>query len=96
MAACVVVYTIHAYVSNLNNMYPGKYTLWLYISGIIPLWTFMSAYSKDVAFDGIMFDVTVTLTYAIAINAFAHRGFTFINWAGVGTVLLGLLMIKNR
>lgn len=91
----VIIYTIHAYYSYLNNIFPGNYKLQLYLTGIIPIWTFMSMYSKNPTFDGILVDVVVLLTYAVAMNIFANKGFTFINWAGLLVVVLGILMVKK-
>lgn len=95
LCLCIPIYILHAYVSNLNSISNGKYTLLLYLTGIIPVWTFMSAHSKDVAFDGILFDVIVLLTYAISINIFANRHFNTTNWIGLGIIIIGILMVKK-
>jgi hypothetical protein len=84
--ACICLYTAQAYASNLNNVWSGKYT-WL--------WPFMSARSSNIAFDGVLYDTTMLLTYAISINVFSNKGFTLINWIGLGVVLIGIFLLRR-
>lgn len=91
----VVVYTIQAYFSHLNNLNKGKYFWQLYAFSIFPIWTIVSMYTKNIVFDGIFYDVLVALTFAIAISVFSGQILKPINWIGIATIIFGLILVKR-
>ena len=93
--ACICLYIAQAYVSNLNSVWTGRYTWLVFTLGLIPLWPFMSAKSSNIAFDGVLYDTTMLLTYAISINVFSNKGFTLINWIGLGIIILGIILLRR-
>ncbi len=51
----------------------GGSMIWFWMAwagGCLPLWTMIARYSKDIVFDGILFDVTMTLVYTASILYF--------------------------
>ena len=62
---------------------------------LIPTWSLTSYFSRNLIFDGLLFDTTLVIS-SVIIFAFlgqAH-GFNIINWIGVGLVIAGLVMAR--
>jgi uncharacterized membrane protein len=91
----VAVYTLQAYLSNLNSIHKGKYTLYLYLSGLFPLWTIASIYTKNMFFDGLVYDVLVTATFAFAILYFTGQHLKLVNWFGMAMIIAGLILVRK-
>ena len=91
----VIVYTLQAYLSNLNNLSHGKYTLYLYMSGLVPLWTIASIYSKRLFFDALVYDVMITLTFAFATLYFTGQHLKPHNWFGLVLIVAGIILVKR-
>ena len=79
--------------------YNAKYFLKTYLSmtivGLIPTWSLAAYYSKNLIFDGLVFDSVLVMTSPI-IFCFLGEGHTFAvwNWVGVGLVIAGLVLTR--
>lgn len=97
VVAVIVVYSIQAFLSKRNNGDTATFTtaLLLYLSGIIPIWTIVSRYSKNLVFDGLLFDSLLMLSFTgtmFLLGAAQH--FTTHQIIGVVMVVVGLIAIK--
>ena len=95
MIAVGVVCSAQAYFSHLNNQHGGKYAIFLYMCGLFPIWTMVSRYSKNLVFDGIFYDIIVTISFALALIFFSGQTFKPINWLGLAIIIFGLILIKR-
>jgi len=86
--AVTVYYIVYSWLSKQNNEYGGKWIYIAYIYGMIcPFWIYVSVKSKNLLFDGMLYDNIMFLTYV----------FTML-YLGVGDKLqshqqLGLILI---
>lgn len=79
----------------MNNINKGKYFWHLYLASIMPIWTVVSMYTKNIVFDGIFYDTLVALTFAIAISIFSGQTLKPINWLGIAVIVSGLILVKR-
>jgi hypothetical protein len=91
----IVFGLVLAGLSVKNNEVGGNWFYVLYVFGIIQLWPFVSRYSKNLVFDGLLYDTILVLTYSTVV-IFLSKGKTFstVNYAGVGIVIIGLILMK--
>lgn len=86
-----LVHTLTAYWSNSKNFWA------IWVVGALPLWAFVSKYSKDVVFDGVVFDVTMTISYTLGILYFTKSYYKLgmAQYVGLLMSLGGLLLFKK-
>lgn len=90
-------YILCAYLTHKNNLHGGAWFYFMWGMGFLPLWAFVCKYSKNVVFDGMLFDVLMTITYTLSIlyftKSFEKLGAT--QYIGLGTILCGLYLFKR-
>ena len=65
------------------------------VGGICPLWAIISRISKNLIFDGMLYDIIMFTTYAVTMAALgAGDKFHAHQWAGAGLVLIGFVLMK--
>lgn len=86
----------YAYCSIKNNLIKSDLWFWItFFVGLCPLWAFVSKYSKNLVFDGFLYDIVLSLSFYMAILCLgAGKGFTFINYVGVSMIMLGFIFLK--
>lgn len=84
-------YSFLAYVSNKHNFW----VIWAL--GAIPYWALVNKYSKDVVYDGIVFDLVVTVSYTVSILYFTRSFYKLeaSNYFGLALVFFGLYIFKR-
>ena len=67
----------------------------LYFVNLLSVWPLIARYSKDVIFDGLLYDVVIFFVFYGTVMAFgATARFTAWQWAGTGVVIIGFLILK--
>ena len=68
----------------------------MWLVGIIAPWPLVSRYSKNVFFDGMIYDTVMFLTYTIIIGFLTEGFFKFseIQWIGFFMVMAGFFIMK--
>jgi hypothetical protein len=94
-----LVYFFCAWVTNKSTT--SKDLVWFYLSwavSAIPLWAIISRQSKCVVYDGLVFDITMTLSYTLAIIFFtkAFIKLSLTNYLGLGLIFFGIIMFKHN
>lgn len=84
-----------------NNLAATPYGMWFWIAaafGAFPLWILISRYSKDIMFDGMLYDIVLFLGCAIGAGVFTGKIATFntLQWSGFFLIMIGLLMVKYK
>lgn len=98
---CVVLlYGIHAYASFYNKGntdWKSFLTVWGIGIFITPLWPIISRVSKNLMFDGMLFDILIFITYATIFMMLEKHYITFkpLNYLGIILVILGMFLIKK-
>ena len=92
----IVAYTIYTWLSYKNNIIGGQWFKIMFIYGIIcQPWVIASAVSKNIYFDGILYDFIMLLTFVITMGLLGQgKSFSLINWSGVVLALLAFVLIK--
>jgi len=77
---------------SLMNQAGNMMAAWgLWIIGAIPLWVFVSKYSKNMLFDAMLYDSLMVVSFALAVSYFGGAHLTWVNYLGV--ILIGVAMI---
>lgn len=92
-----VFYCGQAYLSKLNNTLGGKWFLFACISSVIPIWALIARYSNHLLIDGIIYDVLLFVSYVLTFIILGEtKGFNWMQWVGLGTTVIGVLLMKVR
>ena len=92
---CIILISVfYSWCSVVVNRNPSS--LWFWVLCIqFPLWAFVSRISKNIAFDGIVYDALLCLSYAVALLWFSGApGFKLINYIGVAFIICGTILMK--
>jgi|WetSurMetagenome_2_1015567.scaffolds.fasta_scaffold1608431_1 hypothetical protein len=92
--AVVIYYIIYAYLSKQFN--EGFCNFWVfYLFNLLPIWVFVAKYSTNIAFDGLLYDVIMFLTFFITLVFLGvGESFTTSQWVGFCMVICGFLLMK--
>jgi hypothetical protein len=85
----------YASVQANNNSKSWFYISWLLIC--IPVWPMVAKYSKNIVFDGLLFDSIMLITYSFAVIIICKQYETlkFINFIGFFLVISGLILFRR-
>ncbi len=93
----IVIYLVQGYSSfrnNENNTWPGWFYL-IWIVNIVPLWAFVSKYSKNIMFDGFLYDILLFFSfYTAMLFAGGSSKIDRLGWAGVLLIMVGFVLLK--
>jgi len=64
-----------SYRSNVTNDF--KWTVYLWALNLLPLWALIARYSKNILFDGILYDILLTVIYTVTMMWFMSRSVSF-------------------
>ena len=80
-----------------NNNDAGGHWIWiLFLFGALcPFWVLVSRISKNILFDGMLYDNIMFLTYAATLIILGSGAkFSTYNWIGVGAVVFGSVLMR--
>ena len=93
----IVFYSVVAYLSKKNNNNPQlkRFFVAMVCLNLIPLWSFVAPDSKNLAFDGLLYD-TITVLVMTVVLALLGSGSSFQkqNWLGVGVIIVGFILMN--
>ena len=89
-------YMVYAWISKLNN---DLRTSGIFINtllfGICPFWAIVSRISKNIIFDGMLYDIIIFTSYLLTMGLLgAGKDFTAFNWLGAGLIITGFILMK--
>lgn len=92
----IAFYSYYAYISKLNNDSSGyRLIIWIMILGAFPGWAIVSRFSKNLLFDGMLYDNIMFLTYvATMILLGVHHKLLPHQWVGIGAVVVGSILMR--
>lgn len=95
----ILFYSLYAWVSVQNNLYGEKWGILLwFLPFIFPIWPIISKFSKNIVFDGLLFDSLLTLSYTATI-LYLTNGFIklqYIQIFGIFLIILGIFLMKVK
>jgi hypothetical protein len=84
----------YSWTSVMVNKHPHSFWFWV-LCIPIPIWALVARVSNNIAFDGIVFDALLCITYAVGLLWFSGApGFKPINFCGAGAIVLGIILMK--
>jgi len=97
IAAASLVYCMYAICTKWANEDPDswKWVFVLYFLGAIQVWPLVAKYSKNLVFDGFLYDFVIF--WAFFLTLFAVGGgtkFTWVQWIGAAVVMIGFVLLK--
>lgn len=93
--ACILMYSIYARLAFINNTFKSNWAfILLSIIGALPLWSFVSRASKNLVFDGLLYDFLIVTSYTITMVLLTNSKFAWYNTVGVLLMICGLLLVK--
>ena len=94
----VIVYSLQAWLSTKNADGGAlKWTTYLYIASMIPLWAVVSRYYKkeELNFVGGLFDILLMVTFQVTwIILGCAESWVSHQWAGLALVVSGFILMK--
>lgn len=93
----ILYYILFSWLSKQNNQHGGSWILIMYVYGALwPGWIILSRLSKNLLFDGMLYDNIMFLTYALTMIVLgAGTKFTIHQWVGIGLVIVGSVLIRS-
>ena len=97
--ALILAHGLVAYLSKQNNEHPStRSMLTLYLCSILcltPLWVAVSRVSKNLMWDGMLYDNLLFQSFAGWMLSFGvGKGFGPIQWAGLTAVVIGSVLMR--
>jgi hypothetical protein len=94
----IIAYGIYAYMAKMNNHAGGNWLwimlVWAATACAIP-WVLCSRVSTNIMLDGTVGSVTILLIYLVVMWYLGEgSAFTAIQWAGLGVISAGYLMVR--
>jgi len=92
----VLYYYFYTLFSYYNNLHGGKWAWITFVYGALcPLWLIASRISKNLMFDGMLYDVTMFLTFVVTMAILGGgNDFSTANWIGVLFFTIGVILMK--
>lgn len=88
----ILVINIASAKLSLMNQTGSVSAAWgLWMVGAIPLWVFVSKFSKNMLFDAMLYDSLMVVSFALAVSYFSGAHLSWINYVGI--ILIGMAMI---
>jgi hypothetical protein len=95
--AILVFYCIHAWINKANNDFGGKWFWFAWLISIIPVFPLLARISKNILWDGMMYDIIIFLSYVgTLLYLGAGKTFTTVQWVGCVFTVLGFILMKAR
>ena len=88
-----------SYLSYRNNVDGGKWLWIMYAFQLIPgVWILVSRFSKNLMFDGVLYDVIMLMAYSVCLGFFTGQfeKFTLTNWVGFILICIGFILLKVK
>jgi hypothetical protein len=95
----ILLYTAMGWLAVKNNAVENKwYLISFLIVQLIPLWVIVTKFSKNLIFDGMLYDVLIFLVSTISIGYFSNQIFHFniIQYIGLAMVTIGFILMQIK
>lgn len=96
LTICVYFFSaLFTYKNNTSSGYMWFVITW--VAGMVPLWSFISKHSKNLVFDGLLYDTVMVVSYTMFIMLFTKEfgRLSLTNYAGLGLIFIGLFLFKR-
>ena len=92
----VAYYGFYAYLSRQSNTFGGNWSLLMFITGAVcPLWLIISRSTKNLLFDGILYDTLMFLAFVLTLIVLGEGSkWGIIQYSGLFLVITGLVLLK--
>lgn len=92
----IIYYAFFSWFTKQNNELGGNWTFVLYLYGMFwPGWVVVSKFSKNLLFDGMLYDNIMFLTYVVTmISLGAHAKLAMHQWIGVALIVTGSVCMR--
>ncbi len=77
------------------NLHRGShYSVIMYLMGLVPTWTIVASYSKDILKDAIIYDLILVIMYPLLIGYFSNSFFeiSYTKMTGFAITIFGIVI----
>ena len=99
MPIASAVYALYAWLVLQDKAIPNSKWFWLaWVIGALPLWLVTSRWSKNIFFDGMLYDCVMIVSYALATAYFTGKisSLGTMQWTGMALIIVALWMIRVK
>jgi len=90
-------YCIHTVINYKNNAIGGIWFWYAWGISIIPIFPLMVRFSKNLLWDGLLFELMMLLSYVTTLIVLGSaKGFNSLQWLGLILTILGFVLMKAR
>ena len=93
----IIFYTAVAIFSKWANDESDtwRWVIVLFALNCVGMWPLVAKYSKNLVFDGLLYDLLIFMTfYSVILLMGAGKGFTPVQWVACVMVVIGFIMLK--
>lgn len=69
--------------------------IYVYLLGILPTWTIICKYAKDIALAGYVFDFVIAAGWTLGVILFNGKNFGLYQYLGIAMMVIGILIFKR-
>lgn len=93
----IIYYFVYSWLSKQSNMFGGSWIWTAFIFGALcPFWIIVTRISKNLLFDGMLYDNIMFLTYVITMILLKEgRSFDIKQWVGLALIVVGSVLIRS-
>ena len=94
----IIWYGFYYFATKKSNDTQTSFWFWMtFFVGMCPLWAWVGKYSKNLIFDGLLYDILIVLVYVATMFILgAGDKFKIHNWIGIFFILCGFVLIKLK
>lgn len=96
MPLASMLYMLYAWLLLQNKSQGGNWFWFAAVVGAVPLWLVISHWSKNMFFDGMLYDAVMFLSYALATAYFMGRlsSLQWTQWLGMILIIVGFFLVR--
>lgn len=92
-----IFYSFHAYINWRNNNQAGAWFYYAWLISVIPVFPLVTKYSKNLLFDGMLFDLVMFVSYVLTLLLLGSgKAFTLVQWLGLSLTVIGFILLKVK
>lgn len=90
----IICMALNALLSYKVNTIGGFYHLLLFLTGFIPLWNIIAMRSKNLVFDGLLYDTILLTSYSISMVIITKIHLNILHYMGMALIILGVIIFQ--
>ncbi len=91
-----LLFFIQAWLSNKTSIERGNW-VWVYFTySMLSLWPFVAMSSKNILFDGLIYDLVIMTSFNIGVIYLTHVKLNYYQILGLLIIVIGVILFKKN